>query len=212
MIGQAGRGRFVTIEGIEGVGKSSNMAFVAELLRTAGKTVVVTREPGGTPLAEQIRALLLDHAHQELSSQAELLLMFAARAQHLAEKILPALNRGHWVVCDRFTDATRAYQGYGRGLPLAQIEALAALVHPGLEPDLTLLLDAPVDIALARVGRRGPVDRFEREEQSFFVKVAEGYRHIAREAKHRVVRIDATQPLADVQAQIREAVERFMAR
>ena len=170
------RGRFITLEGGEGVGKSTNMAFVEAWLTAQGMEVVRTREPGGTPRAEAIRELLLDPALQEpLSVDAELLLVFAARAQHLAEKILPALARGAWVVCDRFTDATFAYQGGGRQMSDVVIGQLQSLVQGDLRPDLTLLLDAPVEVGMQRASRRGDLDRFEREELDFFERVRQAY-------------------------------------
>jgi dTMP kinase len=200
------RGRLITLEGGEGVGKSSNVAFVTAWLEAQGLEVVSTREPGGTPRAEAIRALLLDPAPAEpLSADAELLLMFAARAQHLAEKILPALARGAWVVCDRFTDATYAYQGGGRGLDDERIATLERFVQQGLAPDLTLLLDMPVEVAAHRVSSRlddlgGERDRFEREQRGFFTAVRDGYLKRAAAEPERFALIDAAQPLNAVQA------------
>ena len=145
-------GRFITLEGGEGVGKSSNLEFIRRHLEAAGKAVIVTREPGGTPLGEQVRGLLLDHRHNGMSADAELLLMFAARAEHLAQVIRPALAAGRWVLCDRFTDATYAYQGGGRGIATERIAVLETWVQGDLRPDLTLLLDAPVAVGMARAG------------------------------------------------------------
>ncbi len=202
------RGRLITLEGGEGVGKSSNVAFVAAWLEARGFEVVSTREPGGTPRAETIRALLLDPAPAEpLSADAELLLMFAARAQHLAEKILPALSRGAWVVCDRFTDATYAYQGGGRGLDDERIAILERFVQKGMTPDLTLLLDMPVEAAARRVASRlddlgGERDRFEREQRGFFAAVRDGYLQRAAGEPERFALIDAAQSLGAVQAQL----------
>lgn len=202
------RGRLITLEGGEGVGKSSNVAFVAAWLEARGFEVVSTREPGGTPRAETIRALLLDPAPAEpLSADAELLLMFAARAQHLAEKILPALSRGAWVVCDRFTDATYAYQGGGRGLDDERIAILERFVQKGMTPDLTLLLDMPVEAAARRVASRlddlgGERDRFEREQRGFFAAVRDGYLQRAAGEPERFALIDAAQSLDAVQAQL----------
>jgi len=202
------RGRFITLEGGEGVGKSTNLALVVDHLRARGHEVVATREPGGTPRAEAMRQLLLvPDAQEPLDPDAELLLVFAARAQHLAQVIRPALARGAWVVCDRFTDATYAYQGGGRGLDSARIAALEALVQQGLEPDLTLLLDMPMAAAQQRLdgrlkGQGGERDRFERERGSFFEAVRRHY--LARAAAHprRMVVIDAGAELAAVQAEL----------
>ena len=196
------QGRFITLEGSEGVGKTSNLAFMERHLREAGREVVVTREPGGTPVGEQIRALLLDPANRAMVSDCELLLMFAARAQHLQEVILPAVARGAWVLCDRFTDATYAYQGGGRGIDAARIAELESWVQGGLRPDLTLLLDLPVEIGLARAGERGAPDRFEQEQRAFFERVRQAYldQAAAQPGRYRVV--DAGQPLEVVQADI----------
>ncbi|MBZ9556564.1 MULTISPECIES: dTMP kinase [Modicisalibacter] len=206
------RGRFITLEGCEGVGKSTNLALVCETLREQGIEVVATREPGGTPRAEAIRELLLDPGEQEpLADDAELLLIFAARAQHLARQIRPALARGAWVVCDRFTDATFAYQGGGRGIDTGDIAALETLVQRGLQPDLTLLLDMPVDAARERVVARGnDPDRFERERGEFFAAVRETYLKRAAAQPQRFAIVDASQPLASVQAAIRDCLRERM--
>ncbi|ROR32628.1 dTMP kinase [Inmirania thermothiophila] len=199
------RGRFITLEGIEGAGKSTLMAHV--LARVGARHPVHgTREPGGTALGERIRALLLAPGEAPMDPTAELLLLFAARAQHLAEVIRPALAAGTWVVCDRFTDATFAYQGGGRGLETETIAALEGLVQRGLVPDRTLLLDLPVAQGLARVARRGGADRFERERAAFFERVRAAYlaRAQAEPARFRV--IDASRPLPEVQAQVDEAL------
>lgn len=206
------RGRFITLEGGEGVGKSTNVGFVAEWLEAQGLEVIRTREPGGTARGEAIRALLLDPAPREpLHMDAELLLMFAARAQHLAEKILPALARGAWVVCDRFTDATFAYQGGGRGIAKQRIAVLEDFVQQGLSPDLTLLLDMPKEAAKQRLESRlsdlqEQRDRFEQEQGDFFQAVREAYLARAAEAPERFAVIDAQHGLADVQAQIEQAL------
>ncbi|TVP50925.1 MAG: dTMP kinase [Halomonas sp.] len=206
------RGRFITLEGGEGVGKSTNVGFVAEWLEAQGLEVVRTREPGGTTRAEAIRELLLDPMPQEpLHFDAELLLMFAARAQHLAEKILPALARGAWVVCDRFTDATFAYQGGGRGIAKERIAVLEDFVQQGLSPDLTLLLDMPKEAATLRLesrlsDRQEQRDRFEQEQGDFFQAVREAYLARAAEAPGRFAVIDAQHSLNDVQAQIEQAL------
>lgn len=206
------RGRFITLEGGEGVGKSTNVGFVAECLEAEGLEVVRTREPGGTARGEAIRSLLLDPAPQEpLHVDAELLLMFAARAQHLAEKILPALARGAWVVCDRFTDATFAYQGGGRGIARERIAVLENFVQQGLSPDLTLLLDMPQEAAKQRLesrlrDRHEQRDRFEREQSAFFQSVREAYLARAEEAPERFAVINAQHALDEVQAQIRQTL------
>lgn len=202
------RGRFITLEGGEGVGKSTNLAWVAEHLEARGLEVVRTREPGGTPRAEAIRGLLLDPASDEpLDDDAELLLVFAARAQHLARVVRPALERGAWVVCDRFTDATFAYQGGGRGIPAERIAELEAFVQQGLQPDLTLLLDMPMAAAQRRLEGRlersgGQRDRFERERAEFFEAVRQAYLARAAVAPERMAVVDADRALADVQAEL----------
>lgn len=205
-------GVFITVEGIEGVGKTTNMAFVQNFLQSYGVNLTVTREPGGTPLAEKIRALLLDHSDEALNEDAELLLVFAARAQHLNQLIKPALAEGRWVLSDRFTDATYAYQGGGRGLSFDMIAQLEQSVQGTLRPDLTLLLDVPVDVGLARAGQRGELDRFEREKQAFFEKVRDTYLARAAAEPERFATIDASQPLVQVQADIAAALTPFLAR
>ena len=202
-------GCFVTIEGIEGVGKSSNLGFVRQRLTAAGKDVLVTREPGGTPLGERIRELLLGHRHDGMADTAELLLVFAARAEHLAKVIRPALAQGRWVLCDRFTDATYAYQGAGRGLDTGQIAVLEKLVQQELQPDLTLLLDAPVPVALARAGQRSAPDRFERQQEAFFERVRACYRDRATANPSRYRVVDAALPLAEVQNQLQSIIDGF---
>lgn len=199
------RGRFITVEGIEGVGKSTNLGFVSGELRKAGLTVVETREPGGTSLGERIRELLLAPGTQ-INPLCELLLMFAARSAHLDEVIRPALSSGKWVVCDRFTDATHAYQGGGRGLPAGTIDTLAALVQEELRPDLTLLLDVPLDVSTRRQVVRGERDRFEREPGEFFLRVRQAYLDLAAREPARIRVIDASRPLAEVQSDIRLAL------
>lgn len=200
------RGAFITLEGIEGVGKSTNVAFVAETLRAAGKTVVLTREPGGTALGEKVRHWILHEEHGTLTAEIEILLMFAARAQHLSEVIRPALAAGSWVVCDRFTDATFAYQGRGRGGDVDLIDTLRANVQRDLDPDLTLLLDAPVSVAFGRIGERH-LDHFERETAQFFERVRAGYLELAAEQPARMRIIDATQPLPEVQRSLQEQLD-----
>lgn len=193
----AAPGRFVTFEGGEGVGKSTAMRLAAEWLAGAGIEFVSTREPGGTPTAEAIRSLLLHHDDEPLSDTAELLLMYAARAQSVTHVIRPALARGVWVLCDRFTDSTLAYQGYGRGQPLERIRALAEWVHGGLVPDLTVLLDAPADVVAARMAGRGAgPDRIERERRAFFDRVRNGYDSLAKAepARFRIVDTNCSRP------------------
>jgi dTMP kinase len=203
-------GRFITLEGGEGVGKSTNLEFVRQHLNATGKSVTVTREPGGTPLGEQVRGVLLDHRHDGMSADTELLLMFAARAQHIAQLIHPALARGQWVLCDRFTDATYAYQGGGRGIAAERIALLETWVQGALRPDLTLLLDAPVAVGMARAGRRGTADRFEREELAFFERVRQSYLDRARRYPERYRVIDAGQALDAVQDQLRRTLDDFL--
>lgn len=193
-------GRFITLEGIEGVGKTTQVPVVAAALRARGVEVIETREPGGTVLGEGIRALLLDRTLPAMELLSELLLVFAARAEHLEKVIRPALDAGRWVVCDRFTDATYAYQGGGRGLPHASIAVLERLVQRGLEPDLTLLFDAPVEIALGRAKSRGEGDRFEAERTEFFARVRATYLDRARAAPARFRVVDATRAAASVSA------------
>jgi dTMP kinase len=196
------RGKFLTIEGTEGVGKSTNLAFVRDWLEAKGIEVIVTREPGGTPLAEQIRHLLLSKRDEPVDETAELLLVFAARAQHLAQVIKPALARGAWVLSDRFTDATYAYQGGGRGLSKSTIEQLEQLVQGDLRPDLTLILDIDVQLGLDRARQRGELDRFESETIVFFERVRNAYRQRALAAPERYALVDAGQTLSEVQTDI----------
>ena len=201
------RGQFITLEGIEGAGKSTMMDRVAEWLDRHDRRVVRTREPGGTALAERIRDILLDRHNRDLAGLTELLLMFAARAQHLEQLIRPALARGETVLCDRFTDATWAYQGGGRGLPQAQIAGLEQLVHGDLQPDLTLLLDLPVDVGLGRASRRSASDRFESESVAFFERVRKTYLDRAAANPGRFAVIDATPPPRVVWARIEAALQ-----
>ncbi|WP_438455210.1 dTMP kinase [Vreelandella venusta] len=211
------RGRFITLEGGEGVGKSTNVAFVEAWLQERGIEVVRTREPGGTPRAEAIRGFLLDPSFDEpLHSDAELLLMFAARAQHLAQKIVPALERGAWVICDRFTDATFAYQGGGRGIETDRIAQLEQFVQKGLSPDLTLLLDMSPEAAKERLEGRlrdqqTQRDRFEQEQVTFFEAVRRAYLERAAAAPQRFAIVDAGQALNQVQASLAQALEERIA-
>lgn len=198
------RGKFITIEGIEGVGKSTNIDLLASLIEQHGHRVLKTREPGGTPIAENIRQILKEHGDEPLPDVAELLLLFAARSINVNNTIRPALENGTWVIADRFTDSTRAYQGGGRGFPRESIEWLAELVHGDLQPDLTILLDAPADTAMQRAGRRGDLDRFEVEQGDFFDRVREAYLQLAAGEPGRFVVVDCARDLATVQAVIRE--------
>jgi len=198
------KGKFITVEGIEGVGKTTNIDFIHRLLLTAGHDVVLTREPGGTPLGEAIRGLLLDPEYTGMDSTCELQLMFAARAEHLAKVIWPAVEQGRWVLCDRFTDATYAYQGGGRGIDAGRIAQLEQWVQGDFRPDLTLLLDVPVEVGLARAGTRGELDRFEQEQVAFFERVRQCYLAMAGEHAGRYRVVDASQPLQQVQAQLAE--------
>ena len=190
--------RFVTFEGIDGAGKSTHLAWAAEFLRARGFPLVVTREPGGTILGESLRELLLNSGH-DIHPETEALMMFAARRQHIADVIRPALQRGDWVLCDRFTDASFAYQGGGRGVREETLLALERIVHPELQPDLTVLFDVSTEIAQARVARIKSPDRFEREDAEFFKRVREAYLERMRRSAGRIVRIDGGEPIADIQ-------------
>lgn len=196
------RGKFITVEGGEGVGKSSNIEFIANTLRQKNIECIVTREPGGTPLAEEIREVLIKRRDEKVHPDTELLLMFAARAQHLNEKIIPALERGVWVVCDRFTDATYAYQSGGRQLPSEKVENLESFVQGALRPDLTLLLDAPIEVGMARASKRAELDRFEEEKIDFFNRVRDNYLERAKADPERFIVLDASQTLEAVQADL----------
>lgn len=201
------RGRFITLEGIDGAGKSSHIAGIEQLLRGRGLGVVTTREPGGTPLGEALRRIVL---HEQMQLETEALLMFAARREHIAAVILPALAAGHWVLCDRFTDATFAYQGAGRGLDPGKIEALAHWVHPDLIPDLTLLFDATPEQALARLAATGNApDRFEQEQMSFFCRVRSAYLDRAAIEPDRFRVVDANGTLEATKVLVANAVQAF---
>ena len=203
-------GKFITVEGIEGVGKSTNIAHICSLLETAGIDVVMTREPGGTLLGEAIRGLLLDPRYTGMSPDCELQLMFAARAEHLARVILPALEQGQWVLCDRFTDATYAYQGGGRGIDVGKIAHLEQWVQGDFRPDLTVLLDVPVDVGLARAGNRGALDRFEQEQVEFFERVRQGFLTVAREESERVKVIDASRSIEAIFDDVKKHLARLL--
>jgi len=203
------KGKFITVEGGEGAGKSTNLAFIHLHLKAAGKTVVLTREPGGTAVGEKIRELLLDKKQSTLGNDTELLLMFAARAQHIEEVILPALNRGDWVLCDRFTDATYAYQGGGRGIAIDRIKILEQWVQGSLKPDLTLLLDLSVEEGMQRASERSEPDRFEQEKNDFFNRVRDCYLQMAQTNSERYRIVDASLSLDNVQQQISHILDAF---
>ena len=207
------QGRFITFEGGEGAGKSTQLARAAAWLHERGVETVVTREPGGTPRAERLRELLLERGEEPMPRSCELLLMFAARSTHLENLVLPAVRRGAWVLCDRFTDATYAYQGGGRGLPVEQIDALVQIVHAGVQPDLTLLLDLPVEAGLARARHRngadGP-DRFETEQREFFERVREAYLDRAGREPARFRVVDAGVAVDEVTAAVCSNLRQLM--
>lgn len=197
-------GKLITLEGVDGAGKSTHIEFIADRLRAQGRTVLVTREPGGTPLAEKLRELVLN---EPMDALAETLLMFAARADHVRQLIRPALEAGRWVVCDRFSDATAAYQGAGKGIPMDLIQQLAEATHPGLRPDRTLVFDCPYDVARQRLNATGRrLDRFEREDRQFFERVREAY--LARSASEpgRIRLIDASTGLTDIQKKLEDNI------
>lgn len=200
------KARFISVEGMEGVGKSTHLRFIHEQLVARGADVLMTREPGGTPAAERIRELLLDAKGEPVPPDAELLLMFAARALHVEHVIRPALKAGRWVLCDRFTDASYAYQGGGRGIPVQRIAALERWVLRGLKPDLTLLLDAPVAVGLARMTQRGTRDRFEREQTAFFNRVRRNYLARAKREPRRVCVVAADGDIVQVQQALQSAL------
>jgi len=205
-------GRFITLEGIEGAGKSTVARIVGDWLTQRSVSVRLTREPGGTPLAERVRQVVLERGSEQLSAVTETLLMFSARGIHLENLIRPALARGEWVVCDRFTDATRAYQGNGRGVSAELIESLAEAVHGGLQPDRTLLLDLPPATGLARARQRSGLaaDRFEAETEAFFARVREGYLELARREPERIAVVDAAVPLPEVERQVVRVLEELL--
>jgi len=203
-----GRGRFITFEGIDGAGKSTQIDVVAAALRARGLELVLTREPGGTALGEALRDLIL---HRTMTVEAETLLLFAGRAEHLAQVIRPALAAGKWVLCDRFTDATYAYQSGGRGVPEARVAALESWVHPDLKPDLTLLFDIPPELAAERLARARAADRFEAEEVSFFDAVRSEYLARAAREPARISVVDGTRSAAELEAQLTELMQRWNA-
>ena len=203
-------GMFITVEGIEGVGKTTNMEYLQQTIAAAGRELVVTREPGGTPQGVALRGLLLDPQYKGMNPDCELQLMFAARAEHLDKVIRPAIEAGQWVLCDRFTDATYAYQGGGRGLDAGRIAALEELVQGDFRPDLTLLLDVPVEVGLARAGNRSAPDRFEQEQVDFFERVRQAYLDMATSHDGRYRVIDASRSLDRVQEQLAEVLREFL--
>jgi len=206
------RGRFIVLEGGEGAGKSSNLQCLQQMLEARGLDVLSTREPGGTPLGEALRFILLDPVYAGMELKAELLLMFAMRAQHVAQVIRPALEAGTWVISDRFTSSSYAYQGGGRGLDNDAIAWLERFIQDDLRPDMTLLLDTPVDVGLARMRSRGePEDRIEHESRSFFERVRTNFLAQVAAAPERFIVLDAAQPLDAVQAAMHAEVERFFA-
>ena len=203
---------FITVEGIEGAGKTTCLNLIEQRVRQRGHPLLVTREPGGTALGEDLRKLLLGHRHEGMADDTELLLMFAARAEHLQAQILPALSAGSWVLCDRFTDATYAYQGYGRGVDLGRIAILERWVQGERRPDLTLLMDLPVEIGLERAGKRSAPDRFESEAFAFFERVRNGYLSLANAQPNRFRVIDAARSLQQVSDQVVSAIDTFLDR
>ncbi len=204
------KGRFISLEGIEGSGKSTQVSFVIDYLQSKNIEVVSTREPGGTLVSERIRDVLLDNQLPSMHMDTELMLMFAARVEHVKKVILPALESGQWVVCDRFYDATYAYQGYGRQIDLKRIDALKEFSVGDLAPDLTLLLDVTLDVSMERVTKRGNKDRFENEKIEFYKKVREGYLTIAKSDPDRVVTVDATGMIDEVQAEIQIKLDELL--
>jgi dTMP kinase len=200
-------GKFISFEGIDGAGKSTHIGFVKDFLESVGKTVVSSREPGGTPLGEKLRDLLL---HEKMHLETEALLMFASRREHMAQVIEPALERGDWVLSDRFTDASFAYQSGGRGMDRSKMEALEAWVHPHLQPDLTLLFDVPLEVARERLDATRTLDKFEREQGEFFARCRAEYLRRAAQYPARFAVIDSTRSIAETQGKISEALEKLL--
>jgi dTMP kinase len=201
------RGKFITFEGIDGAGKSTHIGFVTDLLRSRGKTVVSSREPGGTPLGERLRELLL---HEKMHLETEALLMFASRREHIAQVIAPGIERGDWVLCDRFTDASFAYQSAGRGMDRARMESLEHWVHPDLQPDLTLVFDVPVEVARARLDATRTLDKFEQEQSEFFTRCRNEYLRRAAQFPQRISVIDSTRSIEATRAALVQALERLL--
>ncbi|MDR4514029.1 dTMP kinase [Nitrosomonas sp.] len=202
-------GKFITLEGTDGAGKSTQLEYLTALLQQKGQTLVVTREPGGTPLGERLRALLLDQSNA-MHRETEALLMFAARREHIDKVITPALQNGTWVISDRFTDASFAYQGGGRGLNWDKLTLLEQWVQDGLQPDLTLFFDVPVEVGLQRISTIKTPDRFEREQQDFFQRVRDAYLARARQHPRRIHIIDARQSVSAVRAEVASIIETFL--
>ena len=200
-------GKFISFEGIDGAGKSTHIGFVTEFLCARGKNVVSTREPGGTPLGEKLRELLL---HEKMHLETEALLMFASRREHIAQVIAPQMALGNWVLSDRFTDASFAYQSGGRGLPRQKMEMLENWVHPGLQPDLTLLFDVPLEVARERLDATRTLDKFEREQADFFQKCRIEYLRRAAEFPERIVVIDSTRSIEATRARLSEVLEKLL--
>ena len=202
------RGKFITFEGIDGAGKSTHIAFVGDYLKARGVDLVSSREPGGTPLGEKLRDLVL---HEKMHLETEALLMFASRREHIAQVIEPALHRGAWAISDRFTDASFAYQGGGRGMDLAKLEALEQWVHPHLQPDLTLLFDVPLEVARARLDATRSLDKFEQEKADFFAATRNEYLRRATQFPARFRVIDSTQAIPDIQLRIGAILDQLLA-
>ncbi|TXG00686.1 dTMP kinase [Massilia arenae] len=201
------QGKFITFEGIDGAGKSTHIGFVTDFLESHGKTVVSSREPGGTPLGEKLRDLLL---HEKMDLETEALLMFASRREHIAQVIAPNLGEGKWVLSDRFTDASFAYQSGGRGLARAKMEALESWVHADLQPDLTLLFDVPLEVARQRLNATRTLDKFEREQADFFARCRAEYLRRAEQFPERFVVVDSTRSIADIQASLAQVLEKLL--
>ncbi len=204
------RGRFIAIEGIEGTGKSTHTAYLADWLAKQGQQVVTAREPGGTPLGERLRAILLDPGMDSMPPLAEVLLMFAARSALIKEVIAPALQHGAWVLCDRFVESSYAYQAYGRGIPIEHVQTLDRQIVDVLRPDLTVVLDAPPELGLSRKAGPGNRDRFEQESLQFFERVRSGYLHRARAGGSRYRIVDASVPLEEVRRELAQALRPFV--
>ena len=200
-------GKFITLEGIDGAGKSTHLAFIAERLRERGQQVIVTREPGGTPLGEMLRDLVLS---QKMNVETETLIMFASRREHIDKVIVPALEKGIWVLSDRFTDATFAYQGGGRGIAPERLQTLENWVQSGLQPDLTLLFDVPLEISRERLSHNMSLDRFEQEKQDFFARVRQAYLDRAAQYRQRIHVINSSRSIAEIQAELAPLLEKLV--
>lgn len=203
-------GKLITLEGIEGVGKSSNLRYISQCLEEMGKSILVTREPGGTPLAEDLRKILLAEYQEQTQPETELLILYAGRFQHVECVIKPALEEGKWVICDRFNDATFAYQGSGRQISIEKIKQLDAWTLEGFHPDLTIILDAPVEVALSRIRTHRQLDRFEKEKSDFFERIRQGYLVRAKQTPQQYCVVDASAPLVNVQSNLRKLLSDFV--